>query len=281
MWSNFYGERYSDAEFIGILDTDAFFAVTVYPEDLFENGKPRVIGYNGRGTGWEKAAVSAVGGDPLGEFMIALGFPFIVRREHFAPFRAHISRMAFGNETAFDAAFHRICSTYKTYSQFDMLAFYLWRYHRDEYAWHIRDNDEAHHPALNSRMSSDPEVLAVKSPKIGVMKHQGHRGFESMFGLLYTFVCVDSKFDHQGCVADKENRTHFEDNAQMNLLTDEITVLDGKTKENISITEVKSLFEQREEVIAKYNRKPLPVGKSKESQHHQVFLSNKISSMSI
>ena len=65
-YSNFYSDFYSANEFIGIVDSDAFFATPVTPEDLFVNGKPRVFGYNGCCTGWETSLGEIIGGEVIG-----------------------------------------------------------------------------------------------------------------------------------------------------------------------------------------------------------------------
>ncbi len=53
-YSNFYSDVYTDKEFIGIVDTDSFFVTPVTPKDIFIEGKPRIIGYNGY-TSWSES----------------------------------------------------------------------------------------------------------------------------------------------------------------------------------------------------------------------------------
>ena len=44
MYSNFYSDLYTNKEYIGIVDSDAMFMTPVVPENLFVDGKPRIIG---------------------------------------------------------------------------------------------------------------------------------------------------------------------------------------------------------------------------------------------
>jgi len=44
-YSNFYSDLYTDNEYIGIIDSDSVLATYVVPENLFVNGKPRILGY--------------------------------------------------------------------------------------------------------------------------------------------------------------------------------------------------------------------------------------------
>lgn len=44
-YSNFYSDLYTEKEYIGIVDSDSIFMTNIVPENLFVNGKPRIIGY--------------------------------------------------------------------------------------------------------------------------------------------------------------------------------------------------------------------------------------------
>jgi hypothetical protein len=44
-YSNFYSDLYTDKDYIGIVDSDTFFQGPVVLENLFVNGKPRIVGY--------------------------------------------------------------------------------------------------------------------------------------------------------------------------------------------------------------------------------------------
>ena len=46
----------------------------------------------------------------VGEFMVVNGFPVIIKREHFALIRKHITKQM--NAETFEDAFYKICSKY-------------------------------------------------------------------------------------------------------------------------------------------------------------------------
>lgn len=110
MYSNFFADRQTEADFVGFVDSDTMFITPVAVADLFVGGKPRVSAYNGCCTGWNSPIERAIGGKPVAEFMTSSSFPFIVHRAHFAPMRAHIARTL--GAATFDDAFHTICAEY-------------------------------------------------------------------------------------------------------------------------------------------------------------------------
>ena len=197
-YSNFYSDHYTQSEFIGIVDSDSFFVTSVTPEDLFVNKKPRIYGYNGCCRGWEASLKEAIGNYNIGEFMLVIGFPVLIRRSHFSLVRQHIKKRM--NANTFEEAFKLICSKYPNkYSQFDLLIHYLWHYKRDEYSWHIRPAMGSNHAAFQALMSDKPLVLNKNKPIIGLMKHGDHMSFYDLFNLIYGYVCVGSNMTAGDC----------------------------------------------------------------------------------
>eukprot|EP01012_Entosiphon_sulcatum_P023685 TRINITY_DN28791_c0_g1_i1.p1 TRINITY_DN28791_c0_g1~~TRINITY_DN28791_c0_g1_i1.p1 ORF type:complete len:541 (+),score=82.88 TRINITY_DN28791_c0_g1_i1:90-1625(+) len=136
-YSTFWADRYSQAEFVGIVDADAAFNTLVAPEDLFEGGKPRLIGYLGeKGPFWDKTVVAAteraVGHPHVACFMA--NFPVVIRRSHFQLIRDHISRVL--GVATFDAAFNVFAQ--QSFSQFNIMLHALWYIARDQYTWHFQ-----------------------------------------------------------------------------------------------------------------------------------------------
>ena len=125
--------------------------------------------------------------------MVIIGFPVMVKRKHFKPMREHITKRM--KAATFEEAFHKICSKYlKKYSQFDLIAHYLWFDHRDEYSWHIVDWNQTRHPAFSKPMTNRKEVLAMNRPIQGVMKHGNHHTFsDNMFKLIGDYLCLVSR----------------------------------------------------------------------------------------
>ncbi|CAN0257895.1 unnamed protein product, partial [Scytosiphon promiscuus] len=138
-YSNFYADLYTDAEFLAIVDTDSAFQAPAVPSDLFENGKPIVVGFNQRSAWNSNITTQAVGGgEDVSSFMHVYSFPVVLRASDLPSMRAGIAENL-GTET-FDDAFHMICSPGAgSYSQFNIILNYMWYNMRDSYAWHLAD----------------------------------------------------------------------------------------------------------------------------------------------
>ncbi|RNA41712.1 hypothetical protein BpHYR1_040508 [Brachionus plicatilis] len=200
-YSNFYSDLYTDKEYIAIVDSDSYFVAQVTPEDLFVDGKPRIIGYNGCCTRWLNSIKEALGVDPLGEFMNRGNFPIIIKRNHFKQIRMHITKtMA---TRTFEEAFHSICSKYKgQYSQFDLLVHYLWYFKRNEYSWHLKDVLEFGHYRMPKRATNDTDVIQMNNkPMISVAKHAGSllNYPNYMFKIMFDYMCVASDNQAGSC----------------------------------------------------------------------------------
>eukprot|EP00668_Euglena_longa_P012873 GGOE01015372.1.p1 GENE.GGOE01015372.1~~GGOE01015372.1.p1 ORF type:complete len:753 (-),score=127.90 GGOE01015372.1:182-2287(-) len=136
----FFADHYSDAEYIGFVDTDCLFVTPVVRSDLFVDGKPIIIGVIGRAPvpgmeWWDMARYSTY--FLLGKREVVRGmnyFPVIIHRSHLRELRAHVERLH-GN--AFGEVFHR--NNVRPFSQFTIMVTYLWYFHRDEYTWHLED----------------------------------------------------------------------------------------------------------------------------------------------
>jgi len=119
-----------------------------------------------------------------------MGFPVLIKREHFKPMRDHITRQM--KVETFEQAFYKICSQYpRKYSQFDLMIHYLWFFKRDEYSWHIVDWRQSRRPSLYKLMTEREEVLKMNRPILGVMKHTNHQKFSDyVFKYVGDFLCV-------------------------------------------------------------------------------------------
>lgn len=198
-YSNFYADLYSDHEYIGLLDSDTFFATQVTPEDLFIDGKPRMFGYNACCSSWVEATPVAIGGEMVGEFMVVNGFPVIIKRKHFSLIRQHITeKMKAAN---FEDAFLTVCSNFSAkYSQFDLMAHYLWNFKREEYSWHLNDWENSKFNGYNRRMSTKTEALDMNRPIVSLMKQAGHFGYSAdLFKLIYDYICTASELKAGDC----------------------------------------------------------------------------------
>lgn len=206
-WSTFYADNYTDAEWIGIVDSDTAFITPVVPDDLFEKSqdgskiRARVIGYNGCCTGLLDSVAEALGHEAKAEFMVVAGFPFIVKRSHFAQVRKYITEQM--EADSFEHAFQKICSKYKhRYSQIDLIGNYLYLFARDDYAWHIKNGPLSKHTSvIDYNQTEDSEIGKYNIPKVSVMKHMPFRDANdvTVYYLLTTYLCVASNWTAGSC----------------------------------------------------------------------------------
>eukprot|EP00668_Euglena_longa_P015667 GGOE01019791.1.p1 GENE.GGOE01019791.1~~GGOE01019791.1.p1 ORF type:complete len:407 (-),score=46.66 GGOE01019791.1:294-1493(-) len=196
MYSNFYADNLTNADFIGIFDTDAVFTAPVTAEDLFslDDGqmKPKMMGINGCCTEWQAATPYAIGSAAVADFMVDFTFPFVVRRQDFPKIREHVRATL--NKSTFDEAYSDICNTKKLYSQFDIMGNYLWHHQRSNYDWHLWRADRLNHPRYSKLLQEDPEVLAAHRPTITIAKHIGHSDESSIFSILPEFIFSASEW---------------------------------------------------------------------------------------
>uniref|UniRef100_A0A7S1NC01 Spondin-like TSP1 domain-containing protein n=1 Tax=Eutreptiella gymnastica TaxID=73025 RepID=A0A7S1NC01_9EUGL len=150
MWSGFYADLYTDDDLIAIVDDDCLFVTPVAPEDLFEDGKPRVIG---KQTVWmEDEGKYLVKGVDNGrwayttERMLRLkqaadfmwNFPILIKRSTFIGVRRWVAHV---HNSTFDEAFTKLADTLQrgeSYCQINVILNYAWYFQREEYKWHLQ-----------------------------------------------------------------------------------------------------------------------------------------------
>jgi hypothetical protein len=147
-------------DFFGFVDSDSFFTAAVHPDELFvhKDGRwlPRVLMYNGCCIGWNENTRLALGGavrherpgDPwimgegwprVGEGMIGLNFPILVRPSHLPAMRSFVAKTASVTrnptdlQLSFGEAIRRLCIESETdkgrdtiISQFDVISNFLY-----------------------------------------------------------------------------------------------------------------------------------------------------------
>ena len=180
-YSNMYCDKYTDAEYVGIVDSDSWPIRPPLPSDLFSlrsDGQYRalLVGYNGVSP-WCIGAKYLVGRPCPAEFMIR--FPVLVKTVHFALMRRHIT--AHRNTSSFEEAYQSMLELYgrEQYGQFNIIATYLFHFHYDEYEWRINSCGPAcHHPTRSQLMYTNANdsdtarlVLATNQPAAQLMKH--------------------------------------------------------------------------------------------------------------
>jgi hypothetical protein len=133
-WSNFYSDLYSNAEFIGIIDSDIEFSFTPIPEKhlLLDWKTPVIHGIVKDQQEWQVVKFM-IGKEAVAQFMYI--FPFIVKRRHFALMREHVMRTT--GCDSFEQAWFEMQNRFNTLGQFLVMGNYLFHFHHDEYAWQI------------------------------------------------------------------------------------------------------------------------------------------------
>lgn len=124
--------------------------LTVIPGDLFQDGKPKVIGVNAHTKMQSDVTIKAIGGHPsVARFMSSISFPVVLKSIDLQDMRRDITANL--GASTFEEAFHMICSVggKSSYSQFEIMMNYLWYHKREEYSWHIADPESAAFNEIN------------------------------------------------------------------------------------------------------------------------------------
>lgn len=162
-WAMFWADNYTDAPLVGFVDTDAVFVAPVSDAALFDGaGRPRVLATVGAPANhwWSSApAATYVALGHLEAMRCMTYFPVVVKREHLAPMRAHITQ-AVGAAT-FDDAFARFSRG--IFSQFNIMCNYLWYHHRDEYAWTLQERVRGWRGNVPGQISAETLDALVKA----------------------------------------------------------------------------------------------------------------------
>eukprot|EP00668_Euglena_longa_P032784 GGOE01042232.1.p1 GENE.GGOE01042232.1~~GGOE01042232.1.p1 ORF type:complete len:661 (+),score=136.61 GGOE01042232.1:60-2042(+) len=150
MWSGFYADLYSEEDIIAIVDDDCLFVTPVTPDDLFEDGFPRVIGKqtvwmeaegkylvkgvdNGR---WAYTTERLLKLRQAADFM--WNFPVLIRRSTFIGCRRWIAHV---HNSTFNEAFTKMAAGLgrgESYCQINVILNYAWYFQRNQYKWHLQ-----------------------------------------------------------------------------------------------------------------------------------------------
>lgn len=133
-WSNFYSDLYSDADFIGMIDSDTEFSFrpSIYKHVVLDWKQPVIYGIWISSTNLQSVKFM-LGVDAVAEFMYV--FPFVVKREHFALMRNHVIKST--GYATFEQAWFEMQNRYDNWGQFLLMGNYLYHFHHDEYVWDV------------------------------------------------------------------------------------------------------------------------------------------------
>ena len=169
-WSMFWADKYATGEYIGFIDTDTLFITLVNEDMLFDGDKPRIWGEFGKPASywWENIKYNTRQFLKLEEVMRAMTyFPVIIKVKHLAAVRDYISKV---HEKSFDDVFCSIACSQREYSQFNIIATYLWYFHREEYVWHMEermDNKNVDDPEITESINITAE-MRIPYPKFSI-----------------------------------------------------------------------------------------------------------------
>ena len=135
----FWADKYATGEYVGFLDTDSLFITLVNEDMFFEGDKPRVWGIFGTSANgwWSGVKVNTRYFLKLPQVLRAMNyFPVILKVKHLVALRNYISEV---HGKSFDEVLSHFVDITPQYSQFNIMATYLWYFHRDEYVWHMEE----------------------------------------------------------------------------------------------------------------------------------------------
>lgn len=141
-WVKMNADKYTDADVVMHIDSDAFFKAKVDVSDFFRDDKPGWLWayYTdlGNTVPWQAPTKRATALDCPQEFMC--GFPFIIHRDTYAACREHMERVHnMPIEQYIRAAAER---GQTSFSEFNVMGRLAWEYHRDKYVWIDRNREE-------------------------------------------------------------------------------------------------------------------------------------------
>jgi len=178
-WSMFWSDNYTQADFIGMIDTDVLFTTPVTRDLLFDaQGRPRVKGVFDRravraSTFWAKIPQNTqqwLGGLPE-VFRGMAYFPVILRRADFARVRDHV---AFVHGAPFNTVFQRLALP-SQFSQFSIMLNVLFYTQRDAYAWNLQpfemNNKTVTHPGQVSVATYEQLLRERGAPRVSGALH--------------------------------------------------------------------------------------------------------------
>ena len=165
-------------DFIGLIDTDTLFVSSVTRSSLFDesSGKPFVLAQVGNPPGkgfWD--AVPGCTSAILGRKAFLRGmsyFPVLIKTEHFASFREHVSRQHPGR--AFVDVIRETSKSVATgcLGAFDLLVNYIYFFHRDEYHFRIQRRAGPNDPATpDARFAASRSIISRKEGEAALTRN--------------------------------------------------------------------------------------------------------------
>ncbi|XXQ39515.1 Glycosyltransferase 2-like domain-containing protein [Plasmodiophora brassicae] len=141
-WIMFWADNFTDAEYIGLVDTDTVVTSRILYEDIFAEGdRPRVRVVYGPPlcSPWIETPQGTLFATGFKEKFKGMSqFPVVVKRAHLHSFREHIRLHL--NMTTFDDAVELLVSKKTSllwFAQFNLIVNVLYELFYDDYVWHV------------------------------------------------------------------------------------------------------------------------------------------------
>jgi len=189
MWSNFYSDLYSNAEYVAIIDSDIQFMRRPNPEDLFHpvTLKP-IIRCAAQRTPHCLNAGSFLGVTCPADCMMA--FPFMVKRSHFPLMREFITSKC-TSCNSFEEAWAEYQMLYPNdWGLFVLMGTFLFNFQHDEYDFRF----ERLYPSSSQLNILDDYVDKYRVPTPCLTKHLPLDNSQSIIALHYQQLCVTSAY---------------------------------------------------------------------------------------
>ena len=123
-----HADNYCDADYVLHVDSDCLFFKETHPEEFFEYGKPIILYETDIVTPWPQIAMITLGWLDEKEYMRRL--PIIYPRWIYKEFRKWIKQNQKHDLETW------ICSQpFRSYSEFNTLGQWAYRYHNDKFSW--------------------------------------------------------------------------------------------------------------------------------------------------
>ena len=125
-------DRYSDADYICHVDSDCIFHRPTTPEDLFLDGKPRIVmtpyEHVPRGGSWQRITSAFLGQDVRFDFMQQL--PLLFPRSLYADLRLHTETLH-----GTDVESYVMAQPPRGFSEFNAMGAFAYAHRREAFTW--------------------------------------------------------------------------------------------------------------------------------------------------
>lgn len=210
----FYGDLYTQADYVALMDADASFISAVTPSNLFApDGRPLAgAAYHHRGY-YSKSTEAALG-IPYSDVDGMTRFPMVIKRQHFKACRDRIQKTL--GTSSFPAAFRKLLDVGKI-SENTIISNCLWQFHRAEYDWHIQLEHLQPGRPLPDWVTAHPEYLTPmqhitnhKVIKQGYMDMLSNHDFKQAYCLTVSNMGLQKPFCKEVDTSVLGSLTHFQ-----------------------------------------------------------------------